>query len=103
MTFGGKHCAIGLPNSTTGFIVKKLNVGIIGYGWAATAHIDAINASGMARVTHVYSSRLLDDDELSVRHGSRIKTTTHTDLWRFHHELEADFILSPGKTAYNQP
>ena len=31
----------------------------------------------MAQVTHVYSSRLLDDDELSVRHGSRIKTTTN--------------------------
>ena len=77
MTFGGKHCAIGLPNSTTGLFVKKLNVGIIGYGWAATAHIDAINASGMAQVTHVYSSRLLDDDELSVRHGGRIKTTTN--------------------------
>ena len=57
--------------------MKKLNVGIIGYGWAATAHIDAINASGMAQVTHVYSSRLLDDDELSVRYGSRIKTTTN--------------------------
>ncbi len=60
-----------------GIILKKLNVGIIGYGWAATAHIDAINASGMAQVTHVYSSRLLDDDELSVRYGSRIKTTTN--------------------------
>ena len=57
--------------------MKKFNVGIIGYGWAATAHIDAINASGMAQVTHVYSSRLLDDDELSVRHGSRTKTTTN--------------------------
>ena len=57
--------------------MKKFNVGIIGYGWAASAHIDAINASGMAQVTHVYSSRLLDDDELSVRHGSRIKTTTN--------------------------
>ena len=57
--------------------MKKFNVGIIGYGWAATAHIDAINASGMAQVTHVYSSRLLDDDELSVRYGSRIKTTTN--------------------------
>jgi predicted dehydrogenase len=60
-----------------GNILKKFNVGIIGYGWAATAHIDAINASGMAQVTHVYSSRLLDDDELSVRYGSRIKTTTN--------------------------
>ncbi len=60
-----------------GIILKKFNVGIIGYGWAATAHIDAINASDMAQVTHVYSSRLLDDDELSVRYGSRIKTTTN--------------------------
>ena len=24
--------------------MAKYNVGIIGYGWAATAHIDAINA-----------------------------------------------------------
>ena len=31
----------------------------------------------MAQVTHVYSSRLLDDDELSVRYGNRIKTTTN--------------------------
>ena len=57
--------------------MKKFNVGIIGYGWAATAHIDAINASGMAQVTRIYSSRLLDDDELSTRHGSRIKSTTN--------------------------
>ena len=57
--------------------MKKINVGIIGYGWAATAHIDAINATGMAQVTHVYSSRLLDDDELSARHGGRIKSTVN--------------------------
>ena len=70
------HCAIahGLQPSD---IVKKINVGIIGYGWAATAHIDAINATGMAQVTNVYSSRLLDDDELSARHGGRIKSTVN--------------------------
>ena len=76
MTFLANHCAIG-PRIQLAIIVKKYNVGIIGYGWAATAHIDAINASGMAQVTRVFSSRLLDDDELSVRHGSRIKTTTN--------------------------
>ena len=59
------------------FALKKYNVGIIGYGWAATAHIDAINASGMAQVTNVYSSRLLDDDELSSRHGSKITSTVN--------------------------
>jgi predicted dehydrogenase len=52
---------------------KKYNVGIIGYGWAATAHIDAINASKQAQVTAIYSSRPLDSAELSAKHGGRIK------------------------------
>ena len=33
---------------------KKYNVGIIGYGWAATAHIDAINATRQGQVTAVF-------------------------------------------------
>ena len=52
---------------------KKYNVGIIGYGWAATAHIDAINASKQAQVTAIYSSRPLDGAELSAKHGGSIK------------------------------
>ena len=52
---------------------KKYNVGIIGYGWAATAHIDAINATSQAQVTAVYSSRPLDAATLSAKHGSQIK------------------------------
>ena len=39
---------------------KKLNVGIVGYGWVATAHIAAINACADAQVAAVYSSRTLD-------------------------------------------
>jgi len=31
--------------------MKKYNVGIIGYGWVAGAHITAINATGKAQVT----------------------------------------------------
>jgi UDP-N-acetyl-2-amino-2-deoxyglucuronate dehydrogenase len=58
--------------------VKKYNVGIIGYGWVATAHIAAINASPFAQVTAIYSSRPLNDAELSARWGSPIKT--YTDL-----------------------
>jgi hypothetical protein len=54
--------------------MKKYNVGIIGYGWAAGAHIAAINASAQAQVTAVCSSRPLDGAELSARHGGRIKT-----------------------------
>lgn len=59
--------------------MKKYNVGIIGYGWAAGAHIDAINATDKAQVTAVYSSRKLDDAEVSKKHGSKIKTYTDLD------------------------
>ena len=48
------------------------NVGIIGYGWAAGAHIAAINATSNARVTAIYSSRPLDAREVSARHGGPI-------------------------------
>ncbi len=52
------------------------NVGIVGYGWAAGAHIQAINATALARVTAVCSSRPLDASELSARHGGEIRTFT---------------------------
>jgi predicted dehydrogenase len=57
---------------------KKYNVAVIGYGWAATAHIAAINASSNAQVTAVWSSRALDSNALSDKHGSTI--TAFTDL-----------------------
>src|SRR6478752_5240884 len=63
-------------NRTTFRMSKKHNVAIIGYGWAATAHIAAINASNQAQVTAVWSSRPLDSAELSVKHGSPIKAFT---------------------------
>lgn len=58
--------------------MKKFNVGIIGYGWVAGAHIAAINATGRAQVTGICSSRALDSTELSARHGSPI--TAYRDL-----------------------
>lgn len=57
---------------------KKFNVAVIGYGWAGTAHIAAINATSNAQVTAVWSSRQLDSTELSQKHGSGI--TAYTDL-----------------------
>ena len=58
--------------------MKKFNVGIIGYGWASVAHIEAINATPQAQVTAVWSSRKLDSAQLSNQHGSKI--TAYTDL-----------------------
>lgn len=54
--------------------MKKYNVGIIGYGWVASAHIPAINATSQAQVTAVYSSRQLNSAEVSAKHGGSIRT-----------------------------
>jgi len=60
-------------------MTKKYNVGIIGYGWAATAHIAAINATTQGRVAGVWSSRPLDSAELSAKHGGTIKAYRELD------------------------
>ncbi len=54
--------------------MKKFNVGIVGYGWAATAHVPAINAGPLGQVTAVCSARPLDAAELSAKYGSPIRT-----------------------------
>jgi len=51
---------------------NSYNVGVIGYGWAATAHIDAINGTNQGTVRAVYSSRELDPADLKAAHGSDI-------------------------------
>lgn len=53
--------------------MNKYNVAVIGYGWAATAHIAAINATRQAKVTAVWSSRNPSSEELSAIHGSPIR------------------------------
>ncbi len=57
----------------------SFKVGIIGYGWAATAHIDAINACADARVVAICSSRELNAAELSEQYGSEIAVYTSVD------------------------
>lgn len=59
--------------------MKKYNVGIIGYSWAASAHIAAINAGGYAQVTGIYSSRELNEAELSAQSGVPVKTYADLD------------------------
>ena len=55
------------------------NVGIVGYGWAATAHIAAINATRQGRVTAVCSTRPLDAAELSAKYGTPIRVYRDLD------------------------
>lgn len=58
--------------------MKKFNVGIIGYSWAAGAHIEAINNTSFAQVTAVFSARNLNAADLSAKHGGTI--TCYNDL-----------------------
>ena len=59
--------------------MKKYNVGVVGYGWVATAHIPAINASSLAQVTAICSSRELDPSKISATHGGRIRVFRDLD------------------------
>jgi predicted dehydrogenase len=74
--------------------MKKYKVGVIGYGWVSGAHIAAINATSLAQVTAVYSSRPLNAAEVSAKHGGRI--TCYTDLNKMleDHDLHAVSVCS---------
>lgn len=65
-------------------------VGIIGYGWAATAHADAINGTDQGEVRAIYSSRPLDGSKVSETHGSEI--ATYSDVGEMIREADVDVI-----------
>lgn len=70
--------------------MKKYNVGIIGYSWAAGAHIEAINKTSLAQVTAICSSRELDSAEISAKHGGTIKC--YTDLSKMLSDPDLDIV-----------
>jgi predicted dehydrogenase len=74
--------------------MKKYNVGIIGYGWVATAHIPAINATTLGQVTAVYSSRELDSQELSNKYGGTIAAYNDLDAMLADPEIHVISICS---------
>jgi len=59
--------------------MKKFNVGIVGYGWAATAHIPAVNTTALGQVTAICSSRPLDAAELSAQYGCHLTVVNRLD------------------------
>jgi UDP-N-acetyl-2-amino-2-deoxyglucuronate dehydrogenase len=63
---------------------------MIGYGWAAGAHIDSINKTSLAEVTAVYSSRQLNAMEVSAKHGGKIDC--YTDLNAMLDEANIDAV-----------
>ncbi len=77
--------------------MKKFNVGIIGYGWAATAHLPAINATSLAQVTSICSSRPLDARQLSAQHGCPLQVHHDLDTLLADPDLHAVSICSYHK------
>jgi predicted dehydrogenase len=73
---------------------KTYNVAVIGYGWAATAHIAAINATRQAQVTAVWSSRPLASSDLSGRHGSPIEVYSDLEAMLANRDIHAVDITS---------
>ncbi|MCY3023540.1 MAG: Gfo/Idh/MocA family oxidoreductase [Planctomycetota bacterium] len=90
--------------------MKQYNVGIVGYGWAAEAHIPAINAGRAAQVTSICSSRRLDEKELPARHGCPLRV--YNDLGAMladkdlhavsicsYHKQHADHVLAAARAG----
>ncbi len=53
--------------------MNQLNIGIVGLGWVAGAHISAFNKIPGARVTAVCSRRSLNEAELTEQYGTPLK------------------------------
>ncbi|MCK9639244.1 MAG: Gfo/Idh/MocA family oxidoreductase [Prolixibacteraceae bacterium] len=74
--------------------MKRYNVGIVGYSWAAGAHIDSINKTSFAQVTAICSSRKLDPAVISAAHGCQIKCYTNLDQMLADPEIDVIDICS---------
>jgi predicted dehydrogenase len=53
--------------------MKKYQVGVVGYGWAATAHIAAVRGTTRGEVAAICSSRKLDAAEIAARCGREVR------------------------------
>jgi predicted dehydrogenase len=53
--------------------MDQLNIGIVGLGWVAGAHISAFNKIDGAKVTAVCSRRELDEAQLAAQYGTSLK------------------------------
>ena len=82
--------------------MKKFNVGIIGYSWAAEAHIAAINNTSYAQVTALCSSRKHDSAEISAKYGGTIQCYTDLAQMLADPELHAVSICSYPAEHANQ-
>jgi hypothetical protein len=74
--------------------VKKHNVGIVGCGWLSRAHITAINASLLAQVTSICSSRPLDSAKVSGEHAGPLRCRNDLEAFPSDGDLHVGSICS---------
>jgi predicted dehydrogenase len=73
---------------------KRLNVGIVGYGWAAEAHLAALNATTNARVAAICSSLPLDPQQLSAKHQCPLKVCRRLEDLLAHRAIDVVDLCS---------
>jgi predicted dehydrogenase len=74
--------------------MNSYNVGIIGYGWVASAHIPALQATGRARITSILSSRPLDEAKLAAQHGGPIRVFRDLDAFLAQPDMQVVSVCS---------
>ena len=74
--------------------MNSYNVGIIGYGWVASAHIPALQATGRARITSILSARPLDEAKLSAQHGGPIRVFRDLDAFLAQPDMQVVSVCS---------
>ena len=71
-------------------VISEYRVGIIGYGWVASAHVESINSTKQGQVAAIYSSRPLDGASLNAHHGGSIKA--YQNVEDLPNDLEIDVV-----------
>ena len=59
--------------------MSDLNVGLVGLGWVAGAHIETFKAVNGANVTAICSRREHDEADLAAEYGTKLKAYTDYD------------------------
>jgi predicted dehydrogenase len=75
--------------------MSDLNIGIIGLGWVAGAHIETFKNVSGAKVTAVCSSRLLNEAELEKQYGIPLKVYNDYDKMLADPDIHVIDICTP--------
>jgi predicted dehydrogenase len=81
--------------------MSDFKVGIVGYGWAASAHIEAFKEVEGASVAAICSRRTLDPTELEALHGMPLKAYTDFGAMLADTEIDAIDICTPPSLHAN--